>query len=325
MPRPKVLPSQRQRAFEACGACRESKKRCSGTAPCTHCLRRGLGSSCLISNRPRAHRRTMSGSAAAARSHLPTTTSSQTSPSNTSPSRPPHPPPPPHAQTQVTVSSLGAPRRASSPANKDWSTSRRLSFRPISPSESREAEPATSTSRSADGSSFRPSDDTAGDSVVSPKPLSRMLLNLRGERGESSCNIRSIQPVLSIPSIHWQGRLSIIPSPRAKHRVRPNWTFAVLGQREDRYHARKGISSVQHECAQPQRHERRSSSHVRRLLLRRCTDTPSSLSAYAAAHITDPLSRLVASSMFSSQARLRGFSSLRRISPARVAPWWTWW
>jgi hypothetical protein len=56
MPRRKVLPSQRQRVTEACKLCQEAKKRCSGTAPCANCLRRGLGSSCVISNRPRRQR-----------------------------------------------------------------------------------------------------------------------------------------------------------------------------------------------------------------------------------------------------------------------------
>lgn len=46
MPRPKVPPSRRQRAPEACVACRISKKRCSGSFPCTNCLRKGLSDSC---------------------------------------------------------------------------------------------------------------------------------------------------------------------------------------------------------------------------------------------------------------------------------------
>lgn len=48
MPRPKVLPSQRQRAVEACNACRSTKKRCSGNVPCTLCQRRGLQDSCYL-------------------------------------------------------------------------------------------------------------------------------------------------------------------------------------------------------------------------------------------------------------------------------------
>ncbi|PHH72546.1 hypothetical protein CDD82_5926 [Ophiocordyceps australis] len=48
MPRPRLLPSQRQRAAEACQACRHFKKKCSGTAPCHHCLRRGIAAQCHI-------------------------------------------------------------------------------------------------------------------------------------------------------------------------------------------------------------------------------------------------------------------------------------
>lgn len=39
MPRPKVDPQNRQRAAEACHACRSRKQRCSGTSPCTNCIR----------------------------------------------------------------------------------------------------------------------------------------------------------------------------------------------------------------------------------------------------------------------------------------------
>ncbi|KAH6609109.1 hypothetical protein Trco_002455 [Trichoderma cornu-damae] len=57
MPRPKVHPSQRQRAAEACNFCRASKKRCSATVPCTACLRRGIGASCYLTHRPRGSRK----------------------------------------------------------------------------------------------------------------------------------------------------------------------------------------------------------------------------------------------------------------------------
>ncbi|PTB65791.1 hypothetical protein BBK36DRAFT_1121016 [Trichoderma citrinoviride] len=56
MPRPKVHPSQRQRAAEACNFCRASKKRCSATVPCTACQRRGIGDSCYLTHRPRGSR-----------------------------------------------------------------------------------------------------------------------------------------------------------------------------------------------------------------------------------------------------------------------------
>ncbi|CAK7203039.1 hypothetical protein SEUCBS139899_005768 [Sporothrix eucalyptigena] len=53
MPRPKVPPSQRRRAAEACNFCRASKKRCSATVPCTACVRRGHALSCSLTHKPR--------------------------------------------------------------------------------------------------------------------------------------------------------------------------------------------------------------------------------------------------------------------------------
>ncbi|KAL4863097.1 hypothetical protein BDV12DRAFT_31767 [Aspergillus spectabilis] len=47
MPRPKVLPANRLRAPEACLACRASKKRCSGTFPCSKCVRNGRADTCV--------------------------------------------------------------------------------------------------------------------------------------------------------------------------------------------------------------------------------------------------------------------------------------
>ncbi|KKK26343.1 hypothetical protein ARAM_004262 [Aspergillus rambellii] len=47
MPRPKVLPANRLRAPEACLACRASKKRCSGTFPCSKCVRTGRAATCV--------------------------------------------------------------------------------------------------------------------------------------------------------------------------------------------------------------------------------------------------------------------------------------
>ncbi|KAF4454887.1 hypothetical protein F53441_2680 [Fusarium austroafricanum] len=56
MPRPIVPAHQRQRAAEACNLCRETKKRCSGSAPCTQCVRRGLEGQCFITYAPRGSR-----------------------------------------------------------------------------------------------------------------------------------------------------------------------------------------------------------------------------------------------------------------------------
>lgn len=47
MGRPKVHPDNRLRANTACTKCRASKKRCSGTFPCTNCIRKGHARSCI--------------------------------------------------------------------------------------------------------------------------------------------------------------------------------------------------------------------------------------------------------------------------------------
>lgn len=47
MGRPKVLPANRLRANTACTACRASKKRCSGSFPCTNCIHKGRGHTCI--------------------------------------------------------------------------------------------------------------------------------------------------------------------------------------------------------------------------------------------------------------------------------------
>lgn len=46
MPRPKVRPENRQRAYRACLACKASKIRCDAQHPCGSCLRRDQTSSC---------------------------------------------------------------------------------------------------------------------------------------------------------------------------------------------------------------------------------------------------------------------------------------
>ncbi|RAL05361.1 Zn(II)2Cys6 transcription factor [Aspergillus ibericus CBS 121593] len=56
MPRPKVHPANRRRAYEACLACRATKKRCSGTFPCSKCVRLGRAETCVPSPRSTAQR-----------------------------------------------------------------------------------------------------------------------------------------------------------------------------------------------------------------------------------------------------------------------------
>ncbi|OJJ74390.1 hypothetical protein ASPBRDRAFT_171490 [Aspergillus brasiliensis CBS 101740] len=58
MPRPKVHPANRLRAYEACSACRSTKKRCSGTFPCSKCIRLGRADTCVPCPRVAAQRST---------------------------------------------------------------------------------------------------------------------------------------------------------------------------------------------------------------------------------------------------------------------------
>ncbi|KAF4121919.1 GAL4 [Geosmithia morbida] len=157
MPRAKVPVHQRQRALEACKVCREAKKRCSGTTPCTHCLRRGLGNSCFISHLPRAHRRSVA------------LAQEQASQSAT-----------PAAIARRVPQSSSSMGDISPVADTTWASGGATGFRPVSPSESRNRESTASDSDVA------PPDEGSGGEYPSAKPPSRMLLNLRGERGSSA-------------------------------------------------------------------------------------------------------------------------------------------
>lgn len=84
MPRPIVPAHQRQRAAEACNLCRETKKRCSGSAPCTQCVRRGLESQCFITYAPRGSRTRARAERAAATVNSVTSTGRTSSVSNQS-------------------------------------------------------------------------------------------------------------------------------------------------------------------------------------------------------------------------------------------------
>lgn len=46
MPRPKILPENRIRAYRACNSCKASKIRCDSKVPCENCTRRGRESQC---------------------------------------------------------------------------------------------------------------------------------------------------------------------------------------------------------------------------------------------------------------------------------------
>ncbi|KAJ5638230.1 hypothetical protein N7490_008109 [Penicillium lividum] len=58
MGRPKINPENRLRANTACTKCRASKKRCSGSFPCTNCIRKGEARSCIpFKSRPESSSR----------------------------------------------------------------------------------------------------------------------------------------------------------------------------------------------------------------------------------------------------------------------------
>ena len=165
MPRPRLLPGQRRRAAEACSFCREAKKKCSGTAPCTHCLRRGIAGQCSISLRPRGLRH---GGLDSGPSLGPATPTPGATPGRLAPSRHERP----NQQSTVSPLTTRSGDRAASHDEPD-------DFSPLTPSDSRQSVtiPTGASSRRA----HRHSD---ASSISAANPHARMLLNLRGERGE---------------------------------------------------------------------------------------------------------------------------------------------
>ncbi|UNI17588.1 hypothetical protein JDV02_003920 [Purpureocillium takamizusanense] len=203
MPRPRLLPSQRRRTAEACNFCREAKKKCSGSVPCAHCLRRGIAGQCVISFRPRgsrppppvpSSRRTSTTAAGAVARPAAAAAAALSRPSLAIPSTPapvsvsaPVPVPGPPPAVPSTVSASTAVRRLDAP----------------SPLVSSSPATRTAAARGCDAlqlppspaSGSRPGVSAAGDARVVPteqgrpatasiaaNPHSRMLLNLRGER-----------------------------------------------------------------------------------------------------------------------------------------------
>ena len=177
MPRPKVHPSQRRRAAEACRFCREAKKKCSGTAPCIHCQRRGIGETCVISLRPRSSRRSDIGP-----SHL-------TLPSETvGASDLPH-----VAGRRDTSSCIESSSYLSTSRGRFANSRDAVQSNPsdplglVSPLDSRLGNVSDVSVEKSDRR-HRLSDASS----VSGKPHARMLLNLRGERGKSRCTLKDI-------------------------------------------------------------------------------------------------------------------------------------
>ncbi|KAH0489488.1 hypothetical protein TgHK011_009915 [Trichoderma gracile] len=173
MPRPKVHPSQRQRAAEACNFCRASKKRCSATVPCTACQRRGIGDSCHLTYRPR-------GSRGVPLPHTPRTRASAPEQVPVPPSGGDGVPDGLGDGTSMEESAWGragfgqmdAPEWCS--VNGDDAEG---SYRPLTPSDSR-----VSVSEGAANRSARLSRARRSSPPPEPESHARMLLNLRGER-----------------------------------------------------------------------------------------------------------------------------------------------
>lgn len=215
MPRPRLLPSQRRRAAEACNFCRDAKKKCSGTAPCTHCLRRGIGAQCTITLRRRGSRGAHSGDA-------PSHDEAESQPSaSKAPSR-----------NESGIGSNRVNHRGSSIYNGTEaaeSTSKdtgNATFRPLSPSDSR-------LGLSMPESSDEPRRHRTSDaSSVSGNPHSRMLLNLRGERGIAYSRFCApSHPAVSLTlkcSVYWRCCISVIPTNSSSNRGGTDWAISVL-------------------------------------------------------------------------------------------------
>ncbi|KAH8121759.1 hypothetical protein LI328DRAFT_157949 [Trichoderma asperelloides] len=169
MPRPKVHPSQRQRAAEACNFCRASKKRCSATVPCTACQRRGIGASCFLTHQPRGSRKK----------------------------------PPPRSRASVSEQTRSSPDGGDNTLEDesawgrdgfanivppDWPEADSISmnndvdgdYQPPTPSDSRISIPEETIS----GSTQQPPQLSvnSGSPALGPESHARMLLNLRGEQ-----------------------------------------------------------------------------------------------------------------------------------------------
>jgi hypothetical protein len=153
--------------WTACSFCRESKKKCSGTAPCTQCLRRGLPHECLITYLPRGFRsRNKHGSTGASRqpwssvSRLPTTSA-----------------------RDATTATLRSPSNAmdSLPDKNTMGTSGLIG--PLSPSESRDDDDDTRNYQAVGLTATMRSGNTVAEDTSLTAPGPRMLLSSHGERG----------------------------------------------------------------------------------------------------------------------------------------------
>lgn len=175
MPRPRVHPSQRQRAAEACNFCRASKKRCSATVPCTACTKRGIESSCYLTHKPWGSRRNTDPAASPRQNPATGPLVASSAGSSSTQNRPIRSGPRPHeagrGQRHASMPPVGSPAWGRTPGSSRGDGEE---YRPISPSESRVDSPDAVQS-TASGSTRKLS--------FSRDPHARMLLNLRGNRG----------------------------------------------------------------------------------------------------------------------------------------------
>lgn len=167
MPRPKVPLSRRQRAVGACNFCRSSKKRCSGTVPCTACVRRGRSDSCFL---PQSQ-------------HRPRDATSIISPGTSPDVRRPA-----ARDERVTAESAFIPETHQTSSN--------------APSRPEDQQPMESPNDQThvDANESAPQDQASEQAPVGTpelhyEPRSRMLRNLRGDQGEFSFTFNFASPM----------------------------------------------------------------------------------------------------------------------------------
>lgn len=172
MPRPKVHPSQRQRAAEACNFCRASKKRCSATVPCTACQRRGIGASCFLTHQPRGWKK----------KPPPRSRASAPEPTRSSPDGGDHNPDAESPWGQDGFANIVPPDWGPATDSAAMSNDADGEYHPPTPSDSRMSFPDETISRSAQETPQLPAN--SGSPAQGPESHARMLLNLRGEQGK---------------------------------------------------------------------------------------------------------------------------------------------
>lgn len=183
MPRPKVHPSQRQRAAEACNFCRSSKKRCSATVPCTACQRRGIGASCYLTHRPRGSRKLPPRTRSSVPEQVPSSPDDgDNDPEGIGADASLNQPPDESAWGRNGFPQIIPPEWCPEVDSASMNQDADGDYQPLTPSDSRISVLEGTTDRSTQ----QPARVSArsGSPTVGPESHARMLLNLRGERGK---------------------------------------------------------------------------------------------------------------------------------------------